>query len=145
MNGLDSLTETPSARPPAAPNGFSELTSESFMKIIFTELSKQDPLEPNDSGKLLEQLSSIRNIQADVDMSSKLESIVTQNQLSSAAGMIGKLVSGVSDRNERVIGRVASVSRTGEGPALNLSTGERVLMDNVDEIVEPAGDNGENQ
>ena len=47
------------------PNGFSALTSEQFIKVIFTELSKQDPLQPSDSSKLLEQLSSIRSIQAE--------------------------------------------------------------------------------
>src|SRR4051812_20037147 len=87
------------------PNGFSALTSEQFIKVIFTELSKQDPLQPSDSSKLLEQLSSIRSIQADIEMGAKLQSIVTQNQLSTAAGLIGKNISGLSDRSDRVSGQ----------------------------------------
>ena len=100
----------------ATPNRLSELSSEQFLKIIFTELQQQDPLQPNDSSKLLEQLSSIRSIQSDIELSDQLKSIVTQNQLASAGTMIGNYVSGLSIDNQRVIGQVVSVSRTSEGP-----------------------------
>ncbi len=119
-------------------NAFSELTSEEFVKIMFTELSNQDPLKPNDSSALLDQMSSLRSIQSDIDLSSKLESMVTQNQLAAAGGLIGKYVSGVSLGNQRVEGAVVSVSRTSEGPVLNLSNGYRVAFENVDEMIDPS-------
>lgn len=115
---------------------FNELTSEDFAKIIFTELSNQDPLQPNDSQALLEQLSSIRSIQSDMDLSSRLQSLVAQNEMSSAAGLIGKFVSGVSDENLRVAEVVVSVSRTSDGAVLNLHGGHRVNMKNVDEVLD---------
>lgn len=118
------------------PNGFSELTSEQFVKIIFTELGNQDPLQPNDSKALLEQLSSIRSIQSDLDLSRRLEAIVTQNELSSASGMIGRRVSGLNESNTRVQDVVASVSRTSSGAVLNLRGGDRVALKNVDQILE---------
>jgi flagellar basal-body rod modification protein FlgD len=127
------------------PNGFSALTSEQFIKVIFTELSKQDPLQPSDSSKLLEQLSSIRSIQADIDMGTKLQSIVTQNQLSTAAGLIGKNISGLTEQSDRVSGQVASVSQTKTGPVLRLMGGQLVPMSSVDEILDaaPAGSGGQ--
>lgn len=118
------------------PNGFSELTSEQFVKIIFTELGNQDPLQPNDSKALLEQLSSIRSIQSDLDLSRRLEAIVTQNELSSASGMIGRRVSGLNESNTRVQDVVTSVSRTSSGAVLNLRGGDRVALRNVDQILE---------
>ncbi|HPO93794.1 MAG TPA: flagellar hook capping FlgD N-terminal domain-containing protein, partial [Phycisphaerales bacterium] len=121
----------------ATPNRLSELSSEQFLKIIFTELQQQDPLQPNDSSKLLEQLSSIRSIQSDIELSDQLKSIVTQNQLASAGTMIGNYVSGLSIDNQRVIGQVVSVSRTSEGPVLNLHNGYRVKLDNIDEMTLP--------
>lgn len=124
-----------------APNRFSDLSSEQFLKIIFTELQKQDPLQPNDSSKLLEQLSSIRSIQSDIELSGQLKSIVTQNQLASAGAMIGNYVSGLDENNVRVIGQVASVSRTKDGPVLNLSNGARVRFDQVDEMALPPRSN----
>ena len=48
---------------------FSEMTSEDFIKIMFTELTNQDPFQPNDSQALLEQINTIRSIEADIAMS----------------------------------------------------------------------------
>lgn len=118
---------------------FNEMTSEDFAKIIFAELSNQDPLQPNDSKALLEQLSSIRSIQSDMDLSTRLQSLVAQNEMSSAAGLIGKFVSGVSDENLRVAELVVSVSRTKDGAVLNLHGGHRVKMKNVDEVLDLGG------
>ena len=42
--------------------GFGALDSDEFTKLILTELGNQDPLEPNDTKALLEQLSIIRSI-----------------------------------------------------------------------------------
>ena len=64
MSAVSGLT--PSAIGASAQDAFSSLNSEQFVKIIFTELSKQDPLQPNDSKALLEQLSSLRNIQSEI-------------------------------------------------------------------------------
>lgn len=124
--------------------GFSALSSDEFMKIIFAELSSQDPLQPNDTTTLLNQLSDIRSIQSDVDLQERLSSLVDQSQLSSAAGLIGKYISGVSEAQRRVIGQVIGVSRTASGAVLTLDSGARVPMQDVDEIVNPQGDTGSN-
>ena len=116
------------------PNAFSELNSEEFVKIIFTELANQDPLQPSDSKALLEQLSSLRSIQSDMDLSQRLGTLVAQNELASASGLIGKVVSGVSLGLQRVQDTVQSVSRTAQGAILNLASGDRVAMGNVDEV-----------
>lgn len=121
---------------PRTPNAFSDLTSEEFVRIMFTELANQDPLKPNDSAALLEQMSSLRSIQSDIELSDKLASMVTQNQLASAGAMIGKYISGISLGNSRVEGAVVSVSRTDTGPILNLNNGYRVHFDNVDEMID---------
>lgn len=113
-------------------DAFSDLTSEEFVKIMFTELSNQDPLKPNDSNQMLEQLSSLRSIQSDIELGNKLESIVSQNQLSTAGSLIGKYVSGLTEDGSRVVGEVVSVSRTADGPVLRLSNNFRVPFKNVD-------------
>jgi flagellar basal-body rod modification protein FlgD len=114
---------------------YSELSSGDFVKIMFTELANQDPLQPSDSKALLDQLSSLRNIQSSMDLSTKLDGLVTQNELSSAAGLIGKYVRGLNEGNELVTGQVYSVSRTDQGAVLNLYTGDRVAMKNLSDLV----------
>lgn len=137
MAAVDSLTSAldSSAEGTVKANGFSALDSESFIKIIFTELSKQDPLKPSDTNTLLQQLSSLRTIQSDIDMSDKLKDLVGQNEMSSAAGLIGRPVSGLTDTYERVTDVVLSVSKTSAGPVLTLVGGARIAMHNVDEIL----------
>jgi hypothetical protein len=70
-------------------------------------------------------------------MMDRLSAIVDQNELAGAAGLIGKIVSGISDDDERVLDYVASVSRTDDGAVLNLDHGARVNMRNVDVIIDP--------
>jgi len=62
---------------------------------------------------------------------------IHDSKLSSAAGMIGKFISGIDESNQRVLGLVDSVSRTEQGTVLNLLSGARVPMTGVDEIVDP--------
>lgn len=142
MEPIDALG-TFDQSPSAAPSGFSALGSDQFMKIILTELSKQDPLKPNDSTALLQQLSAIRSIQSDVDLGDRLKLLAAQNEMSAAAGLIGKVVAGISEDSERVTDRVASVNRTKAGAVLTLAGGQRVAMKDVDQIVADASHGAE--
>ncbi len=119
-----------------ADSGISGLSSDEFFKLIFTELSNQDPLDPNDTNALLEQIANIRSIESDVDLVSKLGELVGQNELAAGAGLIGRLISGLSETSERVTGLVNSVSRTEEGVVLNLTGGIRVPMADVDRVLD---------
>ncbi|MCC6228148.1 MAG: hypothetical protein IT432_02860 [Phycisphaerales bacterium] len=122
-------------------NSFSGMSSDDFMKIVLSELSKQDPLKPNDTSALIQQISQIRSIQSDIDLSSTLKSLVKDDQFSTAAGLIGANISGLTESNQRVTGIVTTVSRTDNGAVLTLFTGERVPMSKVDEIKVYTGEN----
>ncbi len=121
-------------------SAFSGLKAEEFVKIIFTELANQDPLQPNDSQALLEQLSTIRSIQSDIDLGARLGSLVSQNEMSAAAGLIGRTVKGRTDSGARVTGVVKSVTRTDAGPKLNLEGGAKVSMGSLEEVLESGGE-----
>lgn len=131
MSAIDALGGSP-VQP--GTNRFTELSSEDFIKIIFTELQNQDPFQPNDSAALLEQLNSIRSIESDIQLSNRLEDIVFQNQLSSAGNLIGKRVAGLTADAQRVGGTVESVARTGDEIALVLDNGWILPIDNVEYI-----------
>ena len=117
MSAINALTSGTPAAAAGTSSRFTELSSEDFIKIIFTELQNQDPFKPNDSGALLEQLNSIRSIESDIQLSKDLESIVFQNQLATAGNLIGKRVAGLTADNERVGGTVKSVARSGDAHA----------------------------
>ena len=133
--GTPSTLGGPEVRTPT--RGFSEISSEEFMSMILSELTNQDPLEPNDTENLLNQISTIRSIESDEAMLDSLDSMVDSSEFASAANLIGTLVGGVTEDNRRVADVVLSVSRTQEGPILNLFDGSRVPFENVDEVVAP--------
>ena len=106
------------------------------MKIMLSELSKQDPLKPNDTSTLLQQLSTLRSIQSDLDLQSKLQVVVSQNELATAGGLIGKRVSGLTADFDRSEGTVKSVVKTTDGPILILADGSRIPFKNVDQFLD---------
>ncbi len=132
-----SATQASATSTAANSNRFSELSSEEFIQIIFTELSNQDPFKPNDSSALLEQLNSIRSIESDTQLTKQLSSIVTQNQLATAGNLIGRQVQGLTPDADRVAGTVVSVARQDDKVSLLLDNGWVVPMENVETIVDP--------
>jgi flagellar basal-body rod modification protein FlgD len=119
------------------PSQFSKLSSEDFIRIIFTELSNQDPFQPNDSQALLNQLNSIRSIESDIKLTQQLETLVAENQLASASNMIGKFIGGLSVDNFRVAGFVVSVIRQGNEVNLELDNGWIVPIKGVEQVINP--------
>lgn len=132
MNTVDAI----GASAQNAGSGINGLSSDEFFQLIFAELSNQDPLDPNDTNALLEQIANIRSIESDIDLVDKLSELVGQNELASGAGLIGRLVSGLSEANERVTGIVNSVSKTEHGVVLNLDGGLRVPMADLDRVLD---------
>ncbi len=138
MSTVDALSGLGTGSSAPTRDGFSSLTSEDFAKIIFTELGKQDPLAPNDTNALIQQISGIRSIQSNVDLTDKLNDLVSQNEFAGAATLIGKTVSGLSLDLNRVSGAVKTVTRTTSGTLLTLNSGERMLIDYMDSVEQPA-------
>lgn len=134
MATVDALNGSATRAGSTKASGYSAMTADDFTKIIFEELSRQDPSNPTDTNALLQQLSMIRGIQSDLDLSTNLKSLVNQNEMASASGLIGMNVSGVSTENARITDLVKSVSKTSDGTVLNMQGGARIRMSNVDTI-----------
>lgn len=116
---------------------FGNLKSEDFVRVMIAELANQDPLEPQDSGALLEQLSSLRNIESQLSLQKQLGSLVLQNQIASAGGLIGKTVAGLDGSNDQVTGEVQSVRIQDGKVLLELDSGRSLAMDRITQITDP--------
>lgn len=86
--------------------GFSGLTAEDFLKLLITELQNQDPTEPLGNEQLLAQLSSMRELQSNIELSDTLTEITVGQSLTQAAGLIGKEIEGQADDQPAVAGVV---------------------------------------
>jgi len=137
MSQIPALDPTDAALRTTTSTGFSSMSSADFIRIMFTELANQDPFAPSDSSALLEQMNSIRSIESNIDLMERLDALVFENKLSSAANLIGKEVQGLTSDGFRVEGIVTAVLRFGDDVALELTDGDRISIDNVEMIQLP--------
>ncbi len=122
--------------PSSTSNSFGGMSSEEFIKVMIEELTNQDPLNPQDSNALLEQLSSLRNIESQINLQDKLEALVLQNEISAAGGLIGKTIQGLSTVNSQTTGIVKAVRIERDQTLLELDNTMTVPMDNVTKVLE---------
>jgi flagellar basal-body rod modification protein FlgD len=122
----------------AAPtqNAFAALDSSEFIKVMVSELTNQDPFNPQDTSVLLEQMSSLRNIESQLSLQEQLQELVLQNQMASAGNLIGKLVQGLTDDANNITGMVTSVRITDDQVYLELDTGQSMRMSQVSVVAE---------
>jgi flagellar basal-body rod modification protein FlgD len=90
----------------STPSGFAALTSQDFLKMLITELQNQDPTQPVSNTELLQQLSQMQALQSNVELNSTLTNFSTNQQISSGASFLGKVVSG-NDSNQNPVNGVA--------------------------------------
>ena len=91
-----------------------QLKAQDFIKMMITQLQQQDPMEPAKNDQLLAQMSQISQLQSSTQLSDSLKGMVQQNQIGSAATLIGKTVQGLDGNNDPISGLVTSV-RVGVG------------------------------
>jgi len=130
INSLSNAANTTST----TNNGLSAMTSDQFIKVMMAELSQQDPLQPSDTGKLMDQVSSLRNIQSQIDLQASLKSLTLQQQISSAGNLIGKMIAGRDENNQTITGQVTSVLVQNGKAVLQLDSGKSLTVDRVTQI-----------
>ena len=87
-----------------------DLDINQFLKLMISELTNQDPLNPMDNTQLVQQIGELRSIAASDQLTGTLQALQTQQSLTTASSLIGKHVSAISTDNENVTGTVTSVS-----------------------------------
>lgn len=129
---ISSITGTSSST--TSSSGLSSLTNDEFLTIMMEEMSNQDPLNPSDTSKLMEQISTLRSIQSQMDLQSSLEDLVTQNQITTASSLIGKTVAGLNDSNDQISGLVTSITVSDGKAILQLDTGNTLQLSKVTQV-----------
>lgn len=102
------------------------LTSNDFMKLLITQLQNQDPTQPVSNSELLGQLSQMRSLQSNIELSNTLKSFNTTNQISSAASFLGMNVSGSDAQGNPVTGTADRVIYS-DGAA-SLGIGDKTIL-----------------
>ena len=124
-------------------NAASALGGDDFFELLIAQLVNQDPLEPTSNQDLLNQISSIRDIELSTSLSDSLTMLTQQQRFASAGSLIGNFVSGQDQGGQEASGTVAAVRFDASGQAiLELEDGTRLSLDSV-ESIRGGGDAGE--
>jgi len=114
------------------------LTGDDFMQIMITELTNQDPFEPMKNQDLLNQMSTIQQMQSNQTMAESFESLMSnfssllsQDAMSTATKLIGQMVTGTTASGQLALGRVVAVSVDGDNVLLDLDTGQQINWNNI--------------
>lgn len=115
------------------------LSSDDFFKLLITQLTNQDPMEPTSNQELLQQISSIRDIELSTTLTESLQRLAGQQQFGSASTLIGQYVTSVPGTDGNVqAGTVVAVKFNSQGqPRLQLSNGVELEMSQLASIVSP--------
>lgn len=123
----------------ATTRGFDSVSTEDFLGLMIEELRSQDPLEPKDNQQLLQQMSSIRQMEQSSTLTKTLESLANEQRFGTTSGLIGNYVLGTVKDSAGlptdIDGLVIGVSFEGNGNAiLNLHDGRRLPAKDVREV-----------
>ena len=133
VNTVQSTTGNTGSKVPGSSNKLA-LKTEDFIKMMITQLQQQDPMEPAKNEQLLAQMSQIGQLQSSTQLQESLQGIVQQNQIGSAAGLIGKSIKGMDADNNEIGGLVTSVRVTDDGVNLELDNGKQLSLSRVTTI-----------
>ena len=115
-------------------DAYQSLDLNTFMKLLVTEMSNQDPLDPMNNQEILQQISQIRSIEASDRLTTTLDSVLLGQNVATAGSMLGRTITGLDDGGAEVSGPVDRVSIAG-GKA-KLYVGDRaVSLNNVSGIL----------
>jgi flagellar basal-body rod modification protein FlgD len=121
-------------------NSLQSLTVNDFTKMLVTEMQNQDPTQPMTNTDLMNQVSQIQSIESNQQLTATLQAVALGQSIASAGNLIGRNVSGLDDKGNKVSGTVKSASISNGSAILNVGS-STISLNNVTEI-SPAGSSG---
>ncbi len=117
------------------------LTADDFFKLLITQLTNQDPLEPTSNQELMEQISAIRDIDLSTTMVESLKILTGQQRFAAAPALMGKFVTAAVDPLNPELapaaGVVVGVRYQPDGQILlQLDTGAELPLDRIASVTE---------
>jgi len=118
-------------------DAFGDVDLDEFLGLLIAQLQNQDPLNPMENQEILQQVSQIREIESNARLTETLQTVLLGQNMSTASSLIGRTISGLSEANEKVTGRVDRVSVVDGVPKLHVGD-QTIKLTNVSEITAPA-------
>ncbi|WP_198469633.1 flagellar hook assembly protein FlgD [Acetomicrobium sp. S15 = DSM 107314] len=104
-----------------------ELDKDSFLRILITQLTNQDPLEPMKDTEFIAQMAQFSELEQMMNISKQMDNL-TMLSLLSSSGLVGRTVSFFDETGEEISSRVLSVRFGNGNMMLELASGERIPL-----------------
>ena len=138
---ISSVPTTTTTTDSSTSKSVADMTSDDFLKLLVTQLSSQDPFNPVTNQDLLNQVSSIRNLEMNQEqlttnqqLASSINGLSLQSSINSASGCIGKPVTGTDDSGAAISGTVTGVRVDSGNVLLDLDSGQSLGLGSVTQI-----------
>lgn len=113
-------------------DAFGGLKTEDFIKILIAELNSQNPLEPIENGKILDQVSQINSLSTTNKLNETLTNFGLAQNLSSASSLIGRFVVGAV--GQKTISGMVEKAIVENGQIVLMVDGQRLPLSSVEQI-----------
>lgn len=126
----------------AARGDLGGITGMDFLNVLVKQLQMQDPFEPMTNEEMVSQISTIRELEMNTRLSTRLEQLTDQQRFGGASALIGRHVKGVvydpSGNGYEMEGIVTGVRFTERGETmLELDTGEFMPLSALQAVSAP--------
>ena len=85
------------------------LGQEDFLKILLTQLTFQDPLEPMDNQEFIVQMAQFTSLEQARQTNDKIDGMLTLESATQAIGLLGKTVQLAGSESNPIYGKVTTV------------------------------------
>ncbi len=96
-----------------------------FLKLLVAELQFQDPTKPMDTSQLVQQMSSMSQVEQTVQTNVQLASILGQIQIGQASMLLGRVATSADGSQS---GTIQAIRITAQGTVASLSDGSELLL-----------------
>jgi flagellar basal-body rod modification protein FlgD len=118
-------------------NSTGELGKHDFLKLMITQLQNQNPLEPTDTDKFVEQLNAMTTVEELQNIRTVADKSLPAMQFGYAAGFIGQQAQFLNAQGVEEEGVVKQVDRNEKGEVFLDINNQRVPYDRLRSVKEP--------
>ncbi len=95
-------------------------TSDTFLKLLVTNLQHQDPTKPQDSNEYVAQISQMTMVEQLTKLTTASQSSVEQQRMAGVVSLLGRTVTYVGADGSPVTGTVSKVDVSGKTPSITV-------------------------
>jgi len=99
-----SSSSSSSSTNPTGTNAFDSLNVQDFINMLVAELQNQDPTQPVDNSEILNEVSQIRSIESNDQLTTTLQSVLLGQNVATGGSLINQTITGTDAAGNSVGG-----------------------------------------